>query len=167
MSAQQLVSVMGKNTQVNPMLMKNDMSFVQSLYDTGVAPVQGTVTNKNKDMFQNEERIQSMISNNGNLDYVSKKGFLKYEAISTTATNIDIVVKFNTLYTIKNANPPAGLDLQVDFKDETGNVLNTVTITADTTTNFFVNGVAGTPTTLQDIDLLVGNVTATAVSAVF
>ena len=34
MSAQQLVSVMGKNTQVNPMLMKNDMSFVQSLYDT-------------------------------------------------------------------------------------------------------------------------------------
>ena len=61
MSTQQLVSVMGKKTQVNPMLMKNDMSFVQSLYDTGVAPVQGTVTNKNKDMFQNEERIQSMM----------------------------------------------------------------------------------------------------------
>jgi len=61
MSAQQLVSVMGKNTQVNPMLMKNDMSFVQSLYDTGVAPLQGPITNKNKDMFQNQERIQSMI----------------------------------------------------------------------------------------------------------
>ena len=61
MSTQQLVSVMGKNTQVNPMLMKNDMSFVQSLYDTGVAPLQGPITNKNKDMFQNQERIQSMI----------------------------------------------------------------------------------------------------------
>ena len=61
MSAQQLVSVMGKNTQVNPMLMKNDMSFVQSLYDTGIAPLQGPITNKNKDMFQNQERIQGMI----------------------------------------------------------------------------------------------------------
>ena len=61
MSSQQLVSVMGKKTQVNPMLMKNDMSFVQSLYDTGVAPLQVPITNKNKDMFQNQERIQSMI----------------------------------------------------------------------------------------------------------
>ena len=160
MSAQQLVSVMGKNTQVNPKLMKNDMSFAQSLYDTGVAPVQGTVTNKNKDMFQNEERIQSMISNNGNLDYVSRKGFLKYEAINTTV-DIVIVVKFNTLYTIKNANP------QPPPSIETGTVLNSVIIGPDTTTNFFVNGVAGTPTTLQDIDLLTGNVTATALSAVF
>lgn len=167
MSTQQLVSVMGKKTQVNPMLMKNDMSFVQSLYDTGVAPVQGPITNKNKDMFQNEERIQSMISN-GNLDYVSKKGFLKYEAINTTV-DIVIVVKFNTLYTIKNANPPPppSNDVVVDFQDETGTVLNSVIIGPDTTTNFFVNGVAGTPTTLQDIDLLTGNVTATALSAVF
>ena len=168
MYAQQLVSVMGKNSQVNPMLMKNDMSFAQSLYDTGVAPLQGAVTNKNKDMFQNQQRIQSMISNNENLDYVSKKGFLKYEAISTTV-DIVIVVKFNTLYTIKNANPPPlpSIDVAVDFQDETGTVLNSVIIGPDTTTNFFVNGVAGTPTPLQYIDLLAGNVTATALSAVF
>ena len=112
MSTQQLVSVMGKKTQVNPMLMKNDMSFVQSLYDTGVAPVQGTVTNKNKDMFQNEERIQSMISN-GNLDYVSKKGFIKYQAVAATE---DVVLNgtYNTLYTIRNSSSPAtGIDISI------------------------------------------------------
>ena len=114
MSTQQLVSVMGKKTQVNPMLMKNDMSFVQSLYDTGVAPVQGTVTNKNKDMFQNEERIQSMISN-GNLDYVSKAGFIKYQAVAATE---DVVLNgtYNTLYTIRNSNSPAiGIDIAIKF----------------------------------------------------
>ena len=147
MSAQQLVSVMGKNTQVNPMLMKNDMSFVQSLYDTGVAPVQGTVTNKNKDMFQNEERIQSMISN-GNLDYVSKKGFLKFVAIKTDGTPVDpatnlgtltIDGEFNTYYSIENNNPTAAdIELTITFPsgDDTG-----VIAPAGGVTSIIVNGV--------------------------
>jgi len=138
MSTQQLVSVMGKKTQVNPMLMKNDMSFVQSLYDTGVAPVQGTVTNKNKDMFQNEERIQSMISN-GNLDYVSKKGFLQYKVIRT---NEDIVLDgtYNTLYTVFNpSNPVTGVDIEVKFNNFTTPVL--IALPANNAITILVDGV--------------------------
>ena len=141
MSTKQLVSVMGKKTQVNPMLMKNDMSFVQSLYDTGVAPVQGTVTNKNKDMFQNEERIQSMISN-GNLDYVSKKGFLKFVAIKTDGApsgTLTIDGEFNTFYSIENSNPVApDIILTITFPsgDDTG-----VIAPAGGVTSIIVNGV--------------------------
>lgn len=150
MSAQQLVSVMGKKTQVNPMLMKNNMSFVQSLYDTGVAPVQGTVTNKNKDMFQNEERIQSMISNNGNLDYVSKKGFLKFVAIKSDGAPVDPVTgfgtltidgEFNTFYTIENTNNPAGgADIELTIKFPSGDDTS-VAIPAGAFNSIIVNGV--------------------------
>ena len=148
MYAQQLVSVMGKNTQVNPMLMKNDMSFAQSLYDTGVAPLQGAVTNKNKDMFQNQQRIQSMISNNGNLDYVSKKGFLKFVAIKTDGTPVDpatgfgtltIDGEFNTYYSIQNSNPTGpDIELTITFPsgDDTG-----VIAQAGGVTSIIVNGV--------------------------
>lgn len=156
MYAQQLVSVMGKNTQVNPMLMKNDMSFAQSLYDTGVAPLQGAVTNKNKDMFQNQQRIQSMISNNGNLDYVSEKGFLKFVAIKTDGAPFDPVSgagtltidgKFNTFYSIENSNPVnPDIILTITFPsgDDT-----TVSIPAGGVTSIIVNGVGNvtTPTT--------------------
>ncbi len=150
MSTQQLVSVMGKKTQVNPMLMKNDMSFVQSLYDTGVAPVQGTVTNKNKDMFQNEERIQSMISN-GNLDYVSKKGFLKFVAIKTDgapvvagAGTLTIDGEFNTFYTIENTNNPAsGVDIDLTITFPSGDDTS-IFVRAGSITSTIVNGVGNT-----------------------
>ena len=155
MYAQQLVSVMGKNTQVNPMLMKNDMSFAQSLYDTGVAPLQGAVTNKNKDMFQNQQRIQSMISNNGNLDYVSKKGFLKFVAIKTDgapivagAGTLTINGEFNTFYSIENSNQVGGADIILTITFPSGDD-TTVFIPAGGVTSIIVNGVGNvtTPTT--------------------
>jgi hypothetical protein len=106
MSAQQLVSIMGKNTQVNPMLMKNDMSFVQSLYDTGVAPLQGPITNKNKDMFQNQERIQGMIDLKKYVIFLNK----------TTTTNLDLTLDPSQNYQmlVENINLPAsGIDITV------------------------------------------------------
>ena len=150
MSTQQLVSVMGKKTQVNPMLMKNDMSFVQSLYDTGVAPVQGTVTNKNKDMFQNEERIQSMFSNNGNLDYVSRKGFLKFVAIKTDGApvvagtgTLTIDGEFNTFYTIENTNAVGGADIELTITFPSGDDTS-IFVPAGSITSTIVNGVGNT-----------------------
>jgi hypothetical protein len=106
MSAQQLVSVMGKNTQVNPMLMKNDMSFVQSLYDTGVAPLQGPITNKNKDMFQNQERIQGMIDLKKYVIFLNK----------TITTNLDLTLDPSQNYQmlVENINQvTSGIDTTV------------------------------------------------------
>ena len=106
MSAQQLVSVMGKNTQVNPMLMKNDMSFVQSLYDTGVAPLQGPITNKNKDMFQNQERIQGMIDLKNYTIFMNEN--------TTTDLNLLLNPDQNYQILVNNTNAPGpGTDITV------------------------------------------------------
>tara|TARA_B110000008_G_C16854302_1_gene518089 strand:- start:15 stop:434 length:420 start_codon:yes stop_codon:yes gene_type:complete len=106
MSAQQLVSVMGKNTQVNPMLMKNDMSFVQSLYDTGIAPLQGPITNKNKDMFQNQERIQGMIDLKNYTIFMNEN--------TTTDLNLLLNPDQNYQILVNNTNAPGpGTDITV------------------------------------------------------
>jgi len=106
MSTQQLVSVMGKKTQVNPMLMKNDMSFVQSLYDTGVAPLQGPITNKNKDMFQNQERIQGMID--------LKKYVIFLNKSTSTDLNLTLDPDQNYQILVNNTNAPGpGTDITV------------------------------------------------------
>ena len=106
MSSQQLVSVMGKKTQVNPMLMKNDMSFVQSLYDTGVAPLQGPITNKNKDMFQNQERIQSMIDLKNYTIFMNEN--------TTTDLNLQLNPDQNYQILVNNTNAPGpGTDITV------------------------------------------------------
>ena len=106
MSAQHLVSVMGKNTQVNPMLMKNDMSFVQSLYDTGIAPLQGPITNKNKDMFQNQERIQGMIDLKNYTIFMNEN--------TTTDLNLLLNPDQNYQILVNNTNAPGpGTDITV------------------------------------------------------
>ena len=106
MYAQQLVSVMGKNTQVNPMLMKNDMSFVQSLYDTGIAPLQGPITNKNKDMFQNQERIQGMIDLKNYTIFMNEN--------TTTDLNLLLNPDQNYQILVNNTNAPGpGTDITV------------------------------------------------------
>ena len=135
MSAQQLVSIMGKNTQVNPMLMKNDMSFVQSLYDTGIAPLQGPITNKNKDMFQNQERIQGMIDLN---EYIKVK-FLEVSGISPQNVTVE---PGNYQLVITNANAPTGTDITITVN---GNVPasggSCVVLAATARMIFFTNGV--------------------------
>lgn len=135
MSSQQLVSVMGKKTQVNPMLMKNDMSFVQSLYDTGVAPLQGPITNKNKDMFQNQERIQSMIDLKNYTIFMNEN----------TSTDLDLPLDPSRNYQIlvNNTNLPAGTDINVTIN---GNVPTSgsnpcVVLAATARMIFFTNGV--------------------------
>ena len=136
MSAQQLVSVMGKNTQVNPMLMKNDMSFVQSLYDTGVAPVQGTVTNKNKDMFQNEERIQGMIDLKKYVIFLNK----------TTTTDLNLLLNPSQNYQIlvNNINlPSSGIDINITINGNppTSGSNPCAVLAAAARMIFFTNGV--------------------------
>ena len=133
MSTQQLVSVMGKKTQVNPMLMKNDMSFVQSLYDTGVAPLQGPITNKNKDMFQNQERIQSMIDLN---EYIKVK-FL--EVSGNTPQNVTVEPGDYQLV-ITNANLPNGSDIEITVNNIppiSGS--DCIVFASQTSTVYFVN----------------------------
>ena len=133
MSAQQLVSVMGKKTQVNPMLMKNDMSFVQSLYDTGVAPLQGPITNKNKDMFQNQERIQSMIDLN---EYIK----VKFLEVSGTSPQNVTVEPGNYQLVITNANPPTGSDIEITVNSIPPiNNSDCIVFASQTSTVYFVN----------------------------
>ena len=134
MSAQQLVSVMGKNTQVNPMLMKNDMSFVQSLYDTGVAPLQGPITNKNKDMFQNQERIQGMID--------LKKYVIFLNKSTTTDLNLTLDPDQNYQILVENTNPPAtGIDITVNGNPPTIGSNPCVVPAASALIIFFTNGI--------------------------
>lgn len=50
-----------------------------------------------------------------NLDYVSKAGFIKYQAVAATK---DVVLNgtYNTLYTIRNtSNPATGIDIAIKF----------------------------------------------------
>ena len=140
MSTQQLVSVMGKKTQVNPMLMKNDMSFVQSLYDTGIAPLQGPITNKNKDMFQNEERIQGMIDLKKYVIFLNK----------TTTTDLDLTLDPSQNYQmlVENLNlPPFGSDITVTVNGSNSTVgLQPCTIGAgNAIILYFTNGVFTCP----------------------
>jgi hypothetical protein len=133
MSAQQLVSVMGKNTQVNPMLMKNDMSFVQSLYDTGVAPLQGPITNKNKDMFQNQERIQSMIDLN---EYIK----VKFLEVSGTSPQNVTVEPGDYQLVITNTNLPTGTDITITVNNiQPINGSDCIVFASQTSTVYFVN----------------------------
>ena len=134
MSTQQLVSVMGKKTQVNPMLMKNDMSFVQSLYDTGVAPLQGPITNKNKDMFQNQERIQSMIDLN---EYIK----VKFLEVSGTSPQNVTVEPGNYQLVINNTNLPTGTDINVTINGNPPTSGSCVIPAAGARMIFFTNGV--------------------------
>ena len=133
MSAQQLVSVMGKNTQVNPMLMKNDMSFVQSLYDTGVAPLQGPITNKNKDMFQNQGRIQSMIDLN---EYIK----VKFLEVSGTSPQNVTVEPGDYQLVITNTNLPTGTDITITVNNiQPINGSDCIVFASQTSTVYFVN----------------------------
>ncbi len=135
MSAQQLVSVMGKKTQVNPMLMKNDMSFVQSLYDTGVAPLQGPITNKNKDMFQNQERIQSMIDLKNYTIFMNEN--------TTNDLNLPLNPDQNYQILVNNTNAPGpGTDITVTINNNgptSGG--SCVVLAAAARMIFFTNGV--------------------------
>jgi len=134
MSAQQLVSVMGKNTQVNPMLMKNDMSFVQSLYDTGVAPLQGPITNKNKDMFQNQERIQGMIDLKNYTIFMNENTSADLNLLLNSDQNYQILVE--------NTNPPAtGIDITVNGNPPTIGSTPCVVPAASALIIFFTNGI--------------------------
>ena len=133
MSSQQLVSVMGKKTQVNPMLMKNDMSFVQSLYDTGVAPLQGPITNKNKDMFQNQERIQSMIDLKNYTIFMNEN--------TTTDLNLQLNPDQNYQILVNNTNLPTGTDINVTINGNPPTSGSCVIPAAGARMIFFTNGV--------------------------
>ena len=118
MSGQQLVNVMGRNTQINPMTMKNDLNFVSSLYDTGIAPLHGVNNNLNKDLFQNEERIQSMIdlSEYMKIMFVNVSGAITPHNINVSGNYQIVVTNTNTLggpdiTIIINNTPPATGDL--------------------------------------------------------
>ena len=103
-----------------------------------------------EDMFQNEERIQSMISNNGNLDYVSRKGFLKFVAIKTDgapivagAGTLTINGEFNTFYTIENTNAVGGADIDLTITFPSGDDTS-IFVPAGSITSTIVNGVGNT-----------------------
>jgi hypothetical protein len=95
----------------NPIVSLDDTQFVSQLYGSGIG-LPGTANTNT--LTQNEQRIRGMVST-GNLDYISKQGFLKYEAIKATG---DVLLngKFNTLYTVENSNSVAGIDIQVQLQ---------------------------------------------------
>jgi hypothetical protein len=97
--------------KTNPIVSLDDTQFVSQLYGSGIG-LPGTANTNT--LTQNEQRIRGMVST-GNLDYISKQGFLKYEAIKATG---DVLLngKFNTLYTVENSNSVAGIDIQVQLQ---------------------------------------------------
>ena len=118
----------------NPIVSLDDTQFVSQLYGSGIG-LPGT-TNTNT-LTQNEQRIRGMIST-GNLDYISKQGFLKYQAIKSN-TDVTLTGTFNTLYTIENPNPPvAGIDIQIQFQGFTENLF---TVPAGETRQIVIDGV--------------------------
>ncbi len=122
--------------KTNPIVSLDDTQFVSQLYGSGIG-LPGTANTNT--LTQNEQRIRGMIST-GNLDYISKKGFLKYEVIKITSptTSVTLDGTFNTLYTVENANNPGGLDIQIQFRGFTGNLF---TILAGEIRQIVIDGV--------------------------
>ena len=96
--------------KTNPIVSLDDTQFVSQLYGSGVGLAGAANT---KTLTQNEQRIRGMITTD-NLDYVSKAGFIKYQAVAATK---DVVLNgtYNTLYTIRNTNPVTGIDISIKF----------------------------------------------------
>jgi hypothetical protein len=93
MSGQYLFNIMGKNTQANPMTMKNDIGFVSSLYGTGVS------LNSRNALFQNSNRIKGMVN--------SPSNNLNYESISISDDS-SFTITTSTLLKITNTNLEIG-----------------------------------------------------------
>ena len=134
MSGQQLVNVMGRNTQINPMTMKDDLNFVSSLYDTGIAPLHGVNNNLNKDLFQNEERIQSMIdlSEYMKIMFVNVSGGTP-QNINLSSDNYQIVVT--------NTNPVVGNDITVTINNTSPVAGDCIVFGGSSLTIYYVDGV--------------------------
>jgi len=97
--------------KTNPIVSLDDTQFVSQLYGSGVGLPGAANTNT---LTQNEQRIRGMITTD-NLDYISKAGFIKYQAVAATR---DVVLNgtYNTLYTIRNSsNPATGIDIAIKF----------------------------------------------------
>ena len=98
MSGQYLFNIMGKNTQANPMTMKNDIGFVSSLYGTGVS------LNSRNALFQNANRIKGMVNlPSNNLNYIN---------ISVLADS-SFTITTSTLLKITNTNLENGIDITI------------------------------------------------------
>ncbi len=131
-------------TLYNPIVSVDDTQFVSQLYGSGVGLPGAANTNT---LTQNEQRIRGMITTD-NLDYVSKAGFLKYQAIKSN-TNVTLAGEFNTLYTIENPTSPAtGIDINITFAG--GNFPLSAQLPAGEVANFLVDGV-GTPSVLPSV----------------
>jgi len=126
----------------NPIVSLDDTQFVSQLYGSGIG-LPGTANTNT--LTQNEQRIRGMVST-GNLDYISKQGFLKYEAIKATG---DVLLngKFNTLYTVYNSsNPVTGIDIEIKFNNSTFDT--GFTLPAGDATNILVDGVGNASPTV-------------------